>query len=240
MLLKDIIQAAQYKISSGDDYGWKCYGENARFLDFSSQELCVEASCIFDTQTQEVYEVSLYLNDKAYRRLNPKTMQAMHDESFARDLDPRVYVDNSHFVDLELDDDMLEKITSAFTTGTCSDDIVIALDLTPELEQLFANLPEGMSIQDIASQGVEEKVKEIMEHNAQMWQNLASELSQSGITLRVDLKAPLLESVFEEIKNQIIASNKPELNLSYSDKLTAQGLEYSLRDNDFEIKYFLA
>ena len=59
LTLADVNQALNHQITEGSEYQWKCFGPNARFLDYTIMGLDVTAGVIHDTQTQEIYEATL-------------------------------------------------------------------------------------------------------------------------------------------------------------------------------------
>lgn len=110
--LKDWLEAINYRITGGDEFGWNCFGNNARMLDsWDNNQDGVHSSVIFDTVTQEVYvaEVNDYARNSAYRLVNPVYNEARISEARARDVDDDVAWDEVNFVDLETDTDFLEK-----------------------------------------------------------------------------------------------------------------------------------
>jgi ribonucleotide reductase alpha subunit len=241
MQLQDIIIAAQFKISEGSEYQWACYGQNARFLDFQSEFEDVRAGCIFDSQNQTVYEAYLYFGEKAYRWLNPEFSEVMYDESFERDIDPRLYLDEFHFSDCEVSEDLIEKITDAFETGTCTNDIIIPLNLTPEQEELFARLPEHTDLNEFITQALMEKVEEIKAENQENWDVLSEALKQKGIKVTVDESmAPLPTEQIALLQEEIENSGLTTVELHYSNKLTKDGLIFSLASEAFNFKYKVA
>ena len=56
-VLLDIITRLGGRIEGGSEYGWDCYGPNARHLEFPN------VGVVFDSVTQEVYEVSAWPNN---------------------------------------------------------------------------------------------------------------------------------------------------------------------------------
>jgi len=110
-LLKDFLEAIDYKITDGSDYGWNCYGPNARHLD-SYKEDHYSINAIFDSQDQFVYAIELwdYVNNREYRWQHPEYQDAFLAEAKERNIDPRESLDNSKYVDLEVIEDILEKI----------------------------------------------------------------------------------------------------------------------------------
>ena len=111
ILLKNYLEAIEYKITDGTDYGWQCYGSNARYLD-SYKEDQYSVSAIFDSEDQYVYAVELwdYVNNREYRWQDPDYKEAFLEEAKERDIDPKESLDTSKFIDLDVAGDILEKI----------------------------------------------------------------------------------------------------------------------------------
>jgi hypothetical protein len=62
MKIIDVVNACQGRICGGTEYMWECYGSNARYLDFSDADGTENvASAVFDTVTQEVYQLDMYV-----------------------------------------------------------------------------------------------------------------------------------------------------------------------------------
>lgn len=110
--LKQWMEVVGYRITEGSEYCWSCYNHNAYSLDsWNGDHNGHSLSIIFDTQTQEVYEVQAhdYKRNRAYRLINPE-YKAKHDqEACDRDIDAREAWDEVNYVDLETDDDFLDK-----------------------------------------------------------------------------------------------------------------------------------
>ena len=113
--LKDFMETVDYKVTEGSDYTWECFGPNAYRLDSWNQEQEGHTvSIVFDTRTHEVYEVSAYdyKRNRAYRLINP-LYKASHDaEARDRDVDSNQAWDDVNYVDLETDEDFLDKARS--------------------------------------------------------------------------------------------------------------------------------
>lgn len=137
--MKDWLEAVQYKITEGDNYGWKCYGDNAHTLSCWNgihDEGGWSASMIFDTKDQTVYEVDVcdYTNNRAYRLINPA-----FKKSYLREAKSRLG-DNNHdqawddvaYVDLEVEEDFLEKATAIIAGEKYDARIQVPVDLTDE------------------------------------------------------------------------------------------------------------
>lgn len=110
MHLSKVNEALGHRITGGSEYHWQCYGPDVRFLDFESEH--AHASALFDTMTQEVYEVTLSSKDESirpYRWLNPETKQDYLAECKTRNIDPHCAWDDVNYVDLETEEDFLDK-----------------------------------------------------------------------------------------------------------------------------------
>jgi hypothetical protein len=110
--LKDFMEVVNYRITEGSDYCWECYGNNAYCLDsWNGEQDGHSLSIIFDNNTQEVYEVQAhdYRNNRAYRLINPKYKKSHDDEASSRGLEKDEAWDDLKYVDLEVEDDFLEK-----------------------------------------------------------------------------------------------------------------------------------
>ena len=81
MKLKDFLKSTGYRISSGDEYLWNCYGEHALSIDASRGKFV--ATVVFDTKTQNVYEMTFADEKKSepYRYSNPRFVGKHKKES---------------------------------------------------------------------------------------------------------------------------------------------------------------
>lgn len=110
--LKDFMETVDYKITEGSDYCWNCYGLNAYSLDSWNQEQEGHTiSIVFDTRTHIVYEACAYdySRNRAYRLINPNYKHAHNDEAKQRGIDVDQAWDDVNYVDIETDEDFLEK-----------------------------------------------------------------------------------------------------------------------------------
>jgi len=137
MQLKDVNESLDHRISGGSEYGWKCYGENARYLDYESDY--ATGSCVFDTKTHEVYEASVELKEseqRPYRWLNPLFKHVMYEEALYRTVDADQAWDDVKWIDLETSEDFLEKANSMFNGKEFDTRVSVPLDLSND--ELFA------------------------------------------------------------------------------------------------------
>lgn len=110
--LKQFMEIVDYRITEGSDYTWSCYGDRAYSLDsWNGDHNGHSLTIIFDTGTQEVYEVQAhdYLHNRAYRMVNPNFAPQMMIESSDRNVDDREAWEGVNYVDLDVEEDFLEK-----------------------------------------------------------------------------------------------------------------------------------
>jgi predicted HicB family RNase H-like nuclease len=131
MQLKDLCETFEFKITGGSDYHWDCYGPNVRYMDFESDH--AHGSCLFDTVTQEIYEVNVDRkeeNMRPYRWLNPNTKDEYLQECIVRGIDPNQAWDDTKWCDLEVESDFHEKANAIFRGEPFDDRIQVPLDFT--------------------------------------------------------------------------------------------------------------
>ena len=110
--LKEWMEIVDYRITEGSDYGWHCYGNDVHMLDsWNGEQDGHSFTVIFDTKTQVVYEVQAhdYVHNRAYRMINPDFQKKNKKEAKRRDIDKKNAWDDVDYVDLEVDDDFIQK-----------------------------------------------------------------------------------------------------------------------------------
>ena len=130
MNLKDFFEAVNYRITEGSEYCWNCFGPNAYMLDSHVLEQ-YSVSILFDTRTQIVYQVELadYRKDLAYIWTNPYFRQYYIDEAKIRDIDPMQAWDEVKFTEIEIQDEMLEKIRAVVNNKPYDTRVAVPIDL---------------------------------------------------------------------------------------------------------------
>jgi hypothetical protein len=134
MHLGKINDVLDHRITGGSEYQWRCYGPNARYLDYESDH--AHASVLFDSKTQVVYEASVNDKDnivKPYRWLNPEYKDAYYAEASNKGIDPHNAWDRTTWVDLEVADDWLEKAKAVFNGLSFDDRVQVPLELEDDL-----------------------------------------------------------------------------------------------------------
>jgi hypothetical protein len=155
--LKQWMDAVDYRITEGSKYLWSCFGDNAYTFDsWNGDQQGHSASIIIDTKTQEVYQTTVYdfANERAYRMINPIYARAYRDECTSRDCEDAAW-DEVKYVDLDINDDFLEKMTAIIAGEDY--DTRVEVPLTLDNDQLF-ELMKLAHQQDITLNQLVEKV----------------------------------------------------------------------------------
>jgi hypothetical protein len=136
--IKDFMETVNYRVTEGSDYCWNCYGENAYRLDYWNQDHEGHTvSIVFDTRTHEVYEANAYdyKRERAYRLINPAYKQAHNDEADDRGVLGNQAWDDVNYIDLETEEDFLDKAHAIITNKDY--DTRVQIPLTLPDDQLF-------------------------------------------------------------------------------------------------------
>jgi hypothetical protein len=137
MKLNEVNLALNHKITGGSEYGWKCYPD-ARYLDYESDYAHV--SVLYNTTDQTVYQAEVSVKSEAwdedkkpYRWLNPDYVDSFYKESKKRKVDTDIAWDDVKWIDLEMEEDFLEKATSLFSGEECDTRVQFPIDIDDEL-----------------------------------------------------------------------------------------------------------
>jgi hypothetical protein len=171
--LRDFFELIDYHITEGSDYGWQCYGGHAHAIDSTADNYSL--TVIFDRQNQTVYEVTVcdYRNDRAYRMIHPDYESAHTAEAQERGVDADQAWDEAKYVDLEADDDFVEKAQAIIAGEDYDTRISIPIDLPEhELLELFKMAhARDMTFNDFVVEIVTEKIaamnQELADHGAE-------------------------------------------------------------------------
>lgn len=165
LTLKEWMEVVGYRITEGSEYTWQCYGTNAYQLDsWNGDQNGYSFSIIFDTTTQEVYEVEShdYKNGRAYRLINPNFSSKFKTESDDRDVPPNSAWDDVNYVDLETDEDWIQKALAIKEGEDYDTRVSIPLDIPErELMILFKAAHErDMTFNDFVEEILRHAIKE--------------------------------------------------------------------------------
>ena len=135
--LEQFMKTVDYHITEGSTYDWRCSGDNAYSLSAWNGIHGAggwSANITFDTKDQTVYQVDVcdYTNDRAYRVINPEFADAFEKESETRAVPLNQAWDEVDYMDLEVEQDWLEK-AQAIVSGEIYDTRVqVPLDFSDE------------------------------------------------------------------------------------------------------------
>jgi hypothetical protein len=134
--LKEWMEIVDYKITEGSDFGWNCYGSDVHMLDsWNGEQDGHSFTVIFDTKTQTVYEVQAhdYVHNRAYRIINPDFQKKAKKEARKRDVNKDMAWDDVDYVDLEVDDDFIQKCLSIKAGEDYDTRVSVPLELDDDL-----------------------------------------------------------------------------------------------------------
>ena len=138
MNMPDWMELVDYRITGGGDYGWSCYGPNAYTLDSWNGvhgEGGYSFSIVFSTKSQKVYEVSVcdYTNNRAYRMIAENKRDKYRKEAMERVVNLNEAWDDVDYVDLEVDDDFIQKCRAIRKGEDYDTGILVPIDLPDDL-----------------------------------------------------------------------------------------------------------
>lgn len=136
MKLAQINEAMNHQITGGSEYQWQCFPD-ARFLDYESKHAHV--SILYSTVDQIVYQADASIKrevwpddkrfDKPYRWTNPIFKDAYINEAKERNIVPDQAWDDTMWIELETDEDFLEKAKAMFNGDYWDTRIIVPVDL---------------------------------------------------------------------------------------------------------------
>jgi len=131
MYLQEFIESIGFKITGGDEFLWRCYGPNARTIDCEDLEK-YSITCVYDTQTQEVYEINAcdYVKERAYKYINPEYLEAYKAQAQAYGVSDDIAWDSVEYTHLDVTHDMYEKIEGIMSGEDYDDRVIVPLDLS--------------------------------------------------------------------------------------------------------------
>jgi hypothetical protein len=134
--LKEWMEIVEYRVTEGSNFCWQCYGPNAYSLDsWDGDQDGHSFTIIFDNKTQVVYEVQAhdYKNQRAYRLVNPDFSAERVSESNDRNVSLNEAWDEVDYVDLETDDDWIQKAQAIEAEEDYDTRVSVPLDI-PDAE----------------------------------------------------------------------------------------------------------
>ena len=164
--MKEFMELVDHRITEGSDYGWQCFGPNSYQLSSWNGVHGTggwSANIVFSTRSQKVYSVEVcdYTNDRAYRMINPDYVKKHEKEAKNRGVNMNEAWDEVDFVDLEVDDDFMQKFL-AIKAGTEYDTrVLVPVDFTDEelLTYMKAAHERDMTFNEFVVQALTEAIQ---------------------------------------------------------------------------------
>ena len=165
MFLKDVLEAIQYRFSSGDRYQWKCYGDDAVYLDFKDVQDRPVGSILFDSSTGLVYEITIEVPGESlcYRWISPDFAADYRAETESRNINPNIAWDDVQYTDVDTEKDILEKVEAIVQCRDFDRSVVVPLYLTEqeELELHRQAHDAGMSTNEYVNMALRKQIDKI-------------------------------------------------------------------------------
>jgi predicted transcriptional regulator len=135
LTLPEFFELIEHRVTGGSELQWQCYGHHAYVIE--SDGANHSFSVVFDRANQVVYEVTVcdYVNNRAYRMINPDFKFGHDDEAAGRDVPANQAWHDVLYVDLDVADAFIQK-GLAIRDGK-SYDTRVQLDLDLDDDLLF-------------------------------------------------------------------------------------------------------
>lgn len=162
MNLEQLMRAFDYHIEGGSEHCWNCY-PNARYIDFQSQKYMAYGTLLHSTVDFTVYEATVYAENKdgdvlgPYRWRNPSFIEENRKEYMKRGIDENLAWDEEKWIDLEVEEDFLDKASAIFHGKDFDTRIQVPLDIE---DDVFLQLALEAHKRDIT---VNQMVEEIIQ-----------------------------------------------------------------------------
>jgi hypothetical protein len=166
--MKEWMELVDYKITEGGDYGWQCYGPNAYCLDSWNGvhgKGGYSFSIVFSTKTQKVYEVSVcdYTNNRAYRMIAKDKQKKHRKEAEEMGVNLNEAWDNVDYIDLDVDDDFIQKCLSIRAGEDYDTRVVVPVDFSDEdlLKYMKLAHERDMTFNEFVEEALRHAIEEV-------------------------------------------------------------------------------
>ncbi len=134
--MKQFLTATDHEITDGSVYEWSSYGPRARFI--NCDNALASAHIVFDTVTQDVYEIGVQTTDGQtnYRWMNPLYLDAYKAEAKKRGVEwnsPASIEENVRWMDTDTIEDICEKVHAIRNGIPYNPDVIMTLHLDREV-----------------------------------------------------------------------------------------------------------
>jgi hypothetical protein len=130
-LLKSFMEAVKYRITEGDRFCWRCWGDNAYTLSsWNGDYDGYSASITFDTDNGVVYELSVcdYAKNRAYRWFNPDHLEAYRTEAGTSRVFNEAW-EGVNYTQVDLTSDLLGKMSAIFSGNEYDTRVQVEVEL---------------------------------------------------------------------------------------------------------------
>ena len=169
LTLKEWMEVIDYRITEGSDYCWTCFGNKPYTLSsWNGDHDGYSFNITFDTETQVVYMVEScdYKHNRAYRLINPDWVNAYNDYADRENPEYKnVAWDNVDYVDLEVNDDWIQKALAIKAGENYDTRVSVPVDFTDE--ELFKYMKMAHEHDMSLNQFIEQALRKVIEQEAQ-------------------------------------------------------------------------
>ena len=133
LTLPEFFELIEHRVTGGSEFQWQCYGHHAYVID--SDGANHSFSVVFDRDNQVVYEVTVcdYVNNRAYRMINPDFKFGHDDEAAGRGVPANQAWHDVLYVDLDVADDFIQKSLAIRDGEPYDTRVQLELDLDDDL-----------------------------------------------------------------------------------------------------------
>jgi transcriptional regulator len=134
-LLNRFFKLIEYNINNGSKFMWKCYGPNARTIEYWNEiQEGVSIQCVLDNKTERVYEMAVcdYSNNHAYLWRDPEFIELYDNEAKERNVNSKQAWDDIDYIIVELED-FFEKATAIYAGEEYDTRVVVPIDLPDDI-----------------------------------------------------------------------------------------------------------
>jgi hypothetical protein len=149
LTLKDWMELVDYRITEGSDYGWQCFGHSVHTLtSWNGDQDGYSLNIVFDTKDQTVYQVEVhdFANDRAYRLTNAEYLDEYKAEAEERGVEANQAWDDVDYIDLETDEDFVEKAEAIIASEEYDTRVQIPVDFSDEELLQYMKLAHTLDI----------------------------------------------------------------------------------------------
>jgi hypothetical protein len=167
MQLAQYLKLINYELGSTSKYLWKAFGPNAFYFDYHKTHKHSEISVVADIATQRVYKAMVIdsVRNKQYMWIDPEFRDDYKYESESRNCNPLQAYDAVNYVELETENDWLEKARAIYLGEPYDERVVIPLDLPDDL--LLSSMMRAHELDITFNEYVERCIKTFIADDAQ-------------------------------------------------------------------------